>query len=172
MRLESGQAVATQRQDHPAFALDVRIKLDRTVADSCHFGIDPFDRFRRHACVVLACIFIFENDRVSVIGCIELFDARQLLAGVNTRWNGHAVQAFDKIVADIDLERRLDPSKTLLCCNARRCLLHLCGREIFQKRDIKPGFIFFIVEQFAVNPSACCDIGVLADQFCTGITAA
>ena len=95
---------------------------------------------------------------------IEHFEPRHFRLAERCGFGGQPHQSFDQVMAGIGIERRLDPGKAGLGGERLGCLIHFGGGKRFEQRDIGPGFAVLVVEQFALDPSTGCEIGVAPDQ--------
>lgn len=104
-----------------------------------------------------------------VIGGIEFVEPRQLCVGQWRRFGRKPDQPFDQIVAGIGIERRLDPSETLL--GGEACSSIFAAARLFEQRNIDPGFAVVVVEQLTLDTSAGGNVGIAADKARSRVTA-
>jgi len=67
-------------------------------------------------------------------------------------------------MADIGAKGRAHPGKAIFDHGPFRCFFHGFVREVLEQRDIDPALAGIIVEQFALDPAACGEIGIASDQ--------
>jgi hypothetical protein len=171
-RLENRCAVARENEDHSGIGLQFGCQLRGLCPNVLAFALDRFDRRLGRSNCFFGAVFVFKNGRMLVVGGIEFIKAGQFGVSQRSRLGWKANEAFDEIVTGIGVKRRLDPGKTLLCCERLGAFSISSEASASSKRDIDPGLAVIVVEEFAFDPATCSDIGVAPDKTGPSIAAA